>query len=245
MSSCISRDAICVKLGVLSSAALVIPAERSARGALQLANQLDPARLPAVGQVDFAVPPVASPVRTTVTVPGNWIRPDHEAGDDAGGGGDRLLRDPHAAGLRADFAERRPDVGVGLQRRRAGADDPRRVGSAGPGAPVQRPQPAASGAAVSPGHVGALARQRVAVPARRLRQRHDAALAASRTTGIRVFQEAEDAGGITTTPSIAPIPTPTWGWRPSTTCTTTTSAAPACRCARTAWIATRSRMTAR
>jgi FtsP/CotA-like multicopper oxidase with cupredoxin domain len=72
-----------VKLGVLSSAAIVLPLERSARTALQLAGRLDPARLPAVGQLPFRVPPDASPTRTTVTVPGTWVDPAHPAGSSA------------------------------------------------------------------------------------------------------------------------------------------------------------------
>jgi hypothetical protein len=69
-----------LKLGVLGSAALILPVERLARTSLQHANRLDPKRLPAVGQLPFGVPPVAAPVSTTVTVPGNWIDPAHPAG---------------------------------------------------------------------------------------------------------------------------------------------------------------------
>ena len=72
------RDVL--KLGVLGSAALILPVERVARSSLQQANRLDPARLPAVGQLRFGVPPVAAPVSKTVTVPGNWIDPVHPAG---------------------------------------------------------------------------------------------------------------------------------------------------------------------
>jgi spore coat protein A, manganese oxidase len=71
------RDAL--KLGVLGSAALVLPTERTARSLLAQANRLDPARLPAVGQLPFKVPPDATPVSTVVTVPGNWIDPAKSA----------------------------------------------------------------------------------------------------------------------------------------------------------------------
>jgi FtsP/CotA-like multicopper oxidase with cupredoxin domain len=71
-----------IKMGALGSAALVLPLERSARTALQLANRLDPALLPAVGQLPFAVPKVAKPTRTTLTVPGTWIDPGHPSGRD-------------------------------------------------------------------------------------------------------------------------------------------------------------------
>jgi spore coat protein A, manganese oxidase len=70
-----------LQLGVLGSAALVLPTERLARTALQQAARLDPARLPAVGSLPFRVPPVAAPTRTTVTVPANWIDPRHPAGN--------------------------------------------------------------------------------------------------------------------------------------------------------------------
>jgi FtsP/CotA-like multicopper oxidase with cupredoxin domain len=73
------RDAL--KLGVLGSAALVLPTERTARGLLAQANRLDPARLPTVGQLKFAVPPDARPIPTTVTVPGTWIDPRPPATD--------------------------------------------------------------------------------------------------------------------------------------------------------------------
>jgi spore coat protein A, manganese oxidase len=69
-----------VKLGVLGTAALALPLERTARSALQVANRLDPARFPAVGQLPFAVPFDATPVPMTVQVPGVWIKPDHPAG---------------------------------------------------------------------------------------------------------------------------------------------------------------------
>jgi FtsP/CotA-like multicopper oxidase with cupredoxin domain len=71
-----------IKIGALGSAALVLPLERSARGVLQQANRLDPALLPAVGQLPFRVPPDAVPTRTTLTVPGTWIDPSHPAGRD-------------------------------------------------------------------------------------------------------------------------------------------------------------------
>ena len=69
-----------VKLGVLGSAALILPAERGARGILAQANRLDPAKFPALGQLPFRVPPTARPVRTDVTVPGTWIDMAHPAG---------------------------------------------------------------------------------------------------------------------------------------------------------------------
>ena len=68
------------KLGLLGSAVLVLPAERVARSALQLANRLDPARLPALGQEYFRVPPVAVPTATRLTVPGKWISPGRGPG---------------------------------------------------------------------------------------------------------------------------------------------------------------------
>ncbi len=71
-----------IKMGALGSAALLLPLERTARSALQLANRLDPSLLPAVGQLPFSVPKVAKPTRTTLTVPGTWINPAHEAGRD-------------------------------------------------------------------------------------------------------------------------------------------------------------------
>jgi spore coat protein A len=69
-----------IKIGALSSAALVLPLERSARSVLQQANRLDPSLFPAVGQLPFRVPPSATPTRTTLTVPGTWIDPAHPAG---------------------------------------------------------------------------------------------------------------------------------------------------------------------
>ena len=69
-------------MGALGSAALLLPLERTARSALQLANRLDPSLLPAVGQLPFSVPKVAKPTRTTLTVPGTWIDAAHEAGRD-------------------------------------------------------------------------------------------------------------------------------------------------------------------
>jgi FtsP/CotA-like multicopper oxidase with cupredoxin domain len=72
------RDVL--KLGALGSAALVLPIERGARALVQQANRLDPARLPAVGQLPFRVPPVARPIPAVVTVPGTWIDPAHPAG---------------------------------------------------------------------------------------------------------------------------------------------------------------------
>jgi FtsP/CotA-like multicopper oxidase with cupredoxin domain len=69
-----------IQMGVLGSAALALPLERVARTQLQQATRLDPARLPAVGQLPIRFPPDARPVRTTVTVPGFWIDPRHPAG---------------------------------------------------------------------------------------------------------------------------------------------------------------------
>jgi FtsP/CotA-like multicopper oxidase with cupredoxin domain len=71
-----------LKLGAIAGAALLIPLERTARTALQQANRLDPALLPGVGQLPFRVPPSATPIRTTLTVPGTWIDPAHPAGTD-------------------------------------------------------------------------------------------------------------------------------------------------------------------
>ena len=73
MSALTRREML--KLGVLGSAALALPVERVARTELQQANRLDPARLPAVGQLRFRVPPDATPANKVVTVPGNWIEP--------------------------------------------------------------------------------------------------------------------------------------------------------------------------
>ena len=73
MSALTRREML--KLGVLGSAALALPVERVARTELQQANRLDPARLPAVGQLRFRVPPDGIPAKKVVTVPGNWIDP--------------------------------------------------------------------------------------------------------------------------------------------------------------------------
>jgi FtsP/CotA-like multicopper oxidase with cupredoxin domain len=78
MSSLTRRDVM--KLGVLGTAALALPTERIARSALTGPARLDPARLPAVGQLPFAVPPTATPRPTHVRVPGTWVDPDHPAG---------------------------------------------------------------------------------------------------------------------------------------------------------------------
>jgi spore coat protein A len=71
-----------IKLGIVGSAALVLPVERGARAALQQAARLDPAKLPTLGQLPFRLPPTASPVTTNLTVPGTWIDPRHPAGRD-------------------------------------------------------------------------------------------------------------------------------------------------------------------
>ena len=73
------RDVI--KLGALGSAALLLPVERGARAQLQFAARLDPALLPAVGQLPFKTPPDLVPRTGTVTVPGSWIHPSHPAGE--------------------------------------------------------------------------------------------------------------------------------------------------------------------
>jgi FtsP/CotA-like multicopper oxidase with cupredoxin domain len=70
-----------LKLGALGSAALILPLERTARSALQLANRLDPSLLPAVGQMPFKLPRDATPTSFQLTVPGCWIDPRHPAGE--------------------------------------------------------------------------------------------------------------------------------------------------------------------
>jgi FtsP/CotA-like multicopper oxidase with cupredoxin domain len=55
-----------LKLGILGSAALMLPLERVARGAL-LADRIPESQLPAPFQVPFRVPPVLQPVRRDAT----------------------------------------------------------------------------------------------------------------------------------------------------------------------------------
>ena len=58
------RDVL--KLGVLGSAALVLPMERVARTRLAQAGRLSPSQLPRPFVRDFVVPPVAQPVKKTI-----------------------------------------------------------------------------------------------------------------------------------------------------------------------------------
>src|SRR3954452_5990653 len=58
------RDVL--KLGVLGSAALVLPMERVARTKLAEAGRLSPSQLPKPFVRDFLVPPVAQPVKRTL-----------------------------------------------------------------------------------------------------------------------------------------------------------------------------------
>jgi FtsP/CotA-like multicopper oxidase with cupredoxin domain len=54
-----------IKLGLFSSAALMLPAERAARTALADAGRIPTSRLPQPFTVPFAAPPVAVPIRST------------------------------------------------------------------------------------------------------------------------------------------------------------------------------------
>src|SRR3712207_2312997 len=56
-----------LKLGLLGSAALLLPLERAARTGPKLRNRLPESRLPEPFQVAFAAPPVLSPVRSDAT----------------------------------------------------------------------------------------------------------------------------------------------------------------------------------
>ena len=56
-----------LKLGLLGSAALLLPLERAARTRPKLRNRLPASRLPEPFQVAFAAPPVLSPVRSDAT----------------------------------------------------------------------------------------------------------------------------------------------------------------------------------
>ncbi|HET7478575.1 MAG TPA: multicopper oxidase domain-containing protein [Rubrobacteraceae bacterium] len=56
-----------LKLGLLGSAALMLPVERQARTDLSIKNRIPESQLPRPFQVPFAVPPVARPVKRTAT----------------------------------------------------------------------------------------------------------------------------------------------------------------------------------
>jgi spore coat protein A, manganese oxidase len=56
-----------LKLGLLGSAALVLPLERTARTRLRISNRLPQSSLPTPFEASFAMPPVAVPVRRTAT----------------------------------------------------------------------------------------------------------------------------------------------------------------------------------
>ena len=51
------------KLGLLGSAALMLPLERAAKTRLSIKNRIPESQLPRPFQVPFAVPPVAQPFR--------------------------------------------------------------------------------------------------------------------------------------------------------------------------------------
>jgi spore coat protein A, manganese oxidase len=56
-----------IKLGVLGSAALILPVERTARTELAIRNRLTESQIPKPFQVPFATPPVLKPVRSDAT----------------------------------------------------------------------------------------------------------------------------------------------------------------------------------
>jgi spore coat protein A, manganese oxidase len=71
-----------LKAGLLGSAALMLPLERTVRTQLAIANPLDPRKFPKLGQLPFRVPPEAQPTRGTIKVPGRYIEHTHPAGND-------------------------------------------------------------------------------------------------------------------------------------------------------------------
>ena len=160
-----------IKLGALGSAALLLPVERGARAQLQLAARLDPALLPAVGQVPFRVPPNAVPTPVTVTVPGTWINPNHAAGEAPV----NIVVDYYESHMRqvaVPILPGLPPTNIwGYQ-----GITPGPTIHAERGRPVivrffnDMTQPAPR-AALYPGQLGPPARQRLAAPARRLRER--------------------------------------------------------------------------
>jgi len=107
------RDVL--KLGLFSSAALMLPVERIARTKDAFGDRIATSKLPKPFSVGFDVPPVLAPAKVNRTY--DCYRPAPERG-----------RDP----------ARPEDADLGLQRHHAGADDPRQARAARDRPPVQR-----------------------------------------------------------------------------------------------------------
>ena len=157
------------KVGLFGSAALALPLQRAARADSVLDDRMPSSLLPKPFTLPFKIPPVAI---AGLGARRRGLLPHLHQGSQG--------RDP--AGL--------PDDVWALQRHVPGPDDQGEPGPQGEGAVHQQPAAEAPDAEVHALDVGPPARVGVAAAVRRLRQRHLATRASTRTTTTRTASAA-------------------------------------------------------